>query len=366
VPEAKDEKKAKEARQELLELKKEVLEQAPGVKAVDYNYILEGAYAPNDPYYSYQWGFPKINAPAAWDKTRGSSNIRVAVLDSGIDYNHADLKGKVVGQRNFVTNPDSTVAQDDHGHGTHVAGTVAASTNNGLGVAGTCPNCSLLIGKVLDQNNQGTSSDLIAGINWASSSGAYVINMSLGGYLTTTGQPPVALETAINNAWTNEGSVLVGVAGNGGTNGTKHYPGAYPNVIAVAATDSNDARANFDNPNTTDVIEQSNSGDWVDVAAPGKDVYSTLPSSWAFDPKTGAWKPTPRYGYMSGTSMAAPHVSGLAGLYWSKYAGLYNGEVRTAIERTAVDLGTLRKDPIFGHGRIDANAAVSLEVRDHR
>jgi thermitase len=283
----------------------------------------------------------------------------VAVLDSGIDYNHADLKGKVVAQRNFVTNPDTTVATDDHGHGTHVAGTVAASTNNGTGVAGTCPNCSLLIAKVLDQNNRGWDSDLIAGINWASSNGAKVINMSLGGYPSSS-----ALETAINNAWA-KGAVLAAAAGQSGTEGTKHYPAAYENVIAVAATDSNDARATFDDPNTS-VLEQSNSGDWMDVAAPGKDIYSTFPSSWAFDPATGSWKPTARYAYFDGTSMAAPHVSGLAGLYFSRFPGASNQDVVHVIGRTAVDLGTPRRDPIFGQGRINAHAAVSLEVRDHR
>jgi thermitase len=358
VPEAKNEK-AKEARQEALKLKKKALEQDPDVKAVDYNYVREGAYVPNDPDYGKQWGYPKINAPAAWDTTRGSSNVKVAVLDSGIDYNHADLKGKVVGQINFVTNPDTTVATDDHGHGTHVAGTVAASTNNGTGVAGTCPNCSLLIAKVLDQNNRGYDSDLIAGINWASSNGAKVINMSLGGYPSSS-----ALETAINNAWA-KGAVLAAAAGQSGTEGTKHYPAAYENVIAVAATDSNDARATFDNPNTP-VLEQSNSGDWVDVAAPGKDIYSTFPSSWAFDPATGSWKPTAQYRYFGGTSMATPHVSGLAGLIFSRFGGASNKDVVYGIVRTAVDLGTPRRDPIFGAGRINAHAAVNLEVRDHR
>ena len=341
-PEVKNER-AQEARQRALQQKKEDLERDPAVEAVDYNYSREGSYVPNDPHYSYQWGYPKIKAPEAWDITQGSSTVKVAILDSGIDNNHTDLKGKVVAQKDLV-NGDAD-ASDDHGHGTHVAGTVAASTNNSTGVAGTCSNCSLQIVKVLDQNNQGWDSTLIAAINWSANSGVQVINMSLGGYPHSSG-----LETATNYAW-NKGAVLVGASGNNGTSSAEFYPAAYDNVIAVAATDKDDTRASF-----------SNAGDWVDVAAPGVDIYSTLPSEWVevqdfFGVKH--WKLRPRYGYFSGTSMATPHVAGLAALIRSNNEGLYNEGVRDRIEATTSDLGTSGKDSVFGHGRIDAYAALN-------
>lgn len=363
-PEVKNER-AQEARQQALEQKKADLERDPAVKAVDYNYVLEGSWVPNDTHYGKQWGYPKIKAPEAWDITQGSSTVQVAVIDSGIDNYHTDLMGKVMGQHDFVN--DDTDASDDHGHGTHVAGTVAALTNNGRGVAGTCPTCTLLIAKVLDQNNRGYTSDLISGIGWAANNGARVINMSLGGYPES-----IALGTAIDSAWS-KGAVLVASAGNEGTDGPKYYPAAFDNVIAVAATDSNDARAvypwwsgSYYDPPTGTYVGASNAGDWVDIAAPGKDIYSTLPSEWVevLDPSgVKDWKLRPRYEYFHGTSMAAPHVSGLAGLIFSKNGGLSNKEVYYRIEVTAVDLGTSGKDPIFGRGRINAQAALNDYVK---
>jgi thermitase len=346
LPEVKNEK-AQEARQKALERKKQDLEQHPDVEDVDYNHVLEGDWVPNDPSYGKQWGYPKINAPGAWDTTQGSISVKVAVLDTGIDPNHPELRGKVVSQKDFVNDDENASA--DHPHGTHVAGTVAATTNNNAGVAGTCPNCSLLIAKVLDRNNMGYTSDLIEGINWASSKGANVINMSLGGFPSST-----ALQQAIDSAW-NRGAVLVASAGNDGTNGTQRFPAAYNNVIAVGATDTNDARATWDDPNTTDRVEGSNAGNWVDVAAPGKGIYSTTGSFyWHW---TQAYVGT--YASWDGTSMAAPHVSGLAGLIFSKGGFMVdNAHVRNRIESTAKDLGTTGRDDVFGHGRINAQAAL--------
>jgi thermitase len=346
VPEVKDEQD-QGAREQALKEKKVALEQAPDVKAVDFNYVREGGWVPNDPGYGQQWGYPKINAPGAWDTTRGSTSIKVAVIDSGIDRNHPDLQGKVVGQKDFVNNDDDALA--DHPHGTHVAGTIAATTNNNAGVAGTCPNCSLLIAKVLDQNNAGSDDDLIDGINWASSNGAKVINMSLGNYSAST-----SLQQAIDDAW-NRGAVLVASAMNDGTSGPEVYPAAYANVIAVGATDSSDARATWDDPDTT-AFEQSNAGNWVDVAAPGKGIYSTTGSRYHWWNRTYVGT----YGSWNGTSMAAPHVSGLAGLIFSKGGFMVdNAQVRSRIESTAKDLGTTGRDDVFGHGRINAQAALA-------
>ncbi len=151
VPEVKNEK-AREARQKALELKK-VLEQTPGVKAVDYNDVRRGDWVANDTHYGKQWAYPKISAPLAWEATRGHAGIKVAILDSGIDMNHKDLTGKVVHQYDYVKQDND--ANDERGHGTHVAGIVAANTDNSLGVAGPCPKCTLINVKVLDSNNQG-------------------------------------------------------------------------------------------------------------------------------------------------------------------------------------------------------------------
>lgn len=181
-----------------------------------------------------------------------------------------------MGQYDFGDGDTDATNRYRDGHGTHVAGTVAASTNNGTGVAGTCPNCSLLNAKVFDSNGIVYDSSVMPALNWATNNGARVINMSFGGpaYSST-------LETVINRASSN-GAVLVAAAMNNGTSGTKYYPAAYDNVIAVAATDSNDQKYFW-----------SNSGDWVDVAAPGVDVYSTLPSEWtsrrAYAPASHSW-----------------------------------------------------------------------------
>ncbi len=362
LPEVKNER-SREARQKALERKKKDLEQHPDVKAVDYNYVREGTMVPNDPLYNSQWlgpqwGFPKISAPQAWDYTQGSSNVRVAILDSGIDMNHPELKGKVVAQYDYVNNDYD--ATDDRGHGTHVAGTVAARTNNKdasgqyVGVAGTCPNCSLINAKVLDANN-GYANDvgIIYAIHFAVYHKAKVINMSFGG----TGYSG-ALMSAVDYAW-NNGIVLVGSAGNDGNDGLGFYPAAYENVIAVAATDKDDARATWDDPKTTDVVEKSNAGNWVDVAAPGKDILSTTPTY------ASTCMPNPCYqknydGTFSGTSMAAPHVSGLAALLLSKDGLISNAQVRNEIESRAWDLGATGKDPVFGHGRINAHGSVYL------
>jgi thermitase len=348
LPEVKNERDP-QVRQKALEQKKRDLERDPAVEAVDYNYRREAGWVPNDPHYGLQWGYPKIRAPQAWDITQGSSTVKVAVLDGGIDNNHADLQGKVVRQYDFGNgDTDASPNANDNGHGTHVAGTVAASTNNGKGVAGSCPNCSLLFAKVFDSNGQVYDSYVVPALNWSANNGARVINMSFGGPGYSS-----ALETAINNAW-NKQAVLVASAMNNGTSGTKYYPAAYDNVMAVAATDKNDQKYYW-----------SNSGDWVDVAAPGVDIYSTTLSEWVVVQDFSgvkSWKLVPRYAYSTGTSMAAPHVSGLAGLILSKNAGLTNKEVRYRIERTAVDLvsaGWSGKDPIIGSGRIDAYAALN-------
>jgi thermitase len=316
-----------EVRQQALGQKKEDLERNPNVEAVEYNQVIDPSWIPSDPFFIDQWAYKKIRAPEAWDLTQGSSTVKVAIIDTGIDSTHPDLSKKLVGQYDFAYG--DSVAQDTsgqfNGHGTHVSGIVAAQTDNGGGVAGTCPNCQILMAKYWDAANRGTISKVVQSINWAVMRRANVINMSFG-----NGTYSNSLERSVNLAW-DRGIVLVAAAGNAGTDGPELYPAAYAKVIAVAATNKDDSRRST-----------SNAGDWVDVAAPGTEIYSTVP--------TGS------YGYKSGTSVATPYVSGLAGLLFSQ--GYSNSEVRFRIQSTAVDLGKKGKDPVFGSGRIDARAAV--------
>ncbi len=281
-----------------------------------------------------------VDAVEAWKFTT-ESGIKVAILDTGVANVHDDIASQVVGYANFVsadTKEDPKAnPEDKYGHGTHVAGIVAAKADNTIGVAGVCPDCSILDVKVLNDAGAGSSSVIANGISWAASNGAKVINMSLGQRVSSR-----TLEAAVNDAW-NKGVVIVAAAGNAGTQ-AKIYPGAYPNVIAVAATDNNDAKASF-----------STYGKWVDVAAPGVNVYSTFPNHpFVLGTQNGR---SMGYDVASGTSMASPVVAGVAALVWSSSpADTENKTVRTKIESTA--------DPIFGtdtywaNGRVNACRAV--------
>jgi thermitase len=301
-------------------------------KAIEFaepDFIAEAIEAPNDRYFTNQWGMTKIQAPQAWDITAGDPSIKIAILDTGVDQDHEDLASKIVDNKNFTT---SSTVDDRYGHGTHVAGIAAAATNNGVGVAGVGYNCTIMNGKVLGDTGSGYYSWIASGIIWAADSGAKVISMSLGG---TSGSS--TLESAVNYAWS-KGVVVVAAAGNNG-NTTPVYPAYYANCIAVAATDSSDTKADF-----------STYGSWVDVAAPGVEIFSTLPNHTN---RIGILN----YGSLSGTSMATPHVAGLAGLVWATSYGTTNTNVRSRIESTA--------DPITGtgtywqYGRINAYKAVA-------
>jgi thermitase len=297
------------------------LQREPGVLYAEPNYI---AFAfdtiPNDPLYGNQWGLPKINGPAAWDITAGSSDVIIAVVDTGIDLDHPDLScpGKLMTGKNFVS-PGSP-PDDDHGHGTHVAGIASACTNNAIGVAGVAWGARLLPVKVLKSDGFGTYDALASGITYAVDNGADIINLSVGGAGNSS-----TLSDAVQYA-NNRGRLVVAATGN--SNGPVYYPAAYPEAMAVAATDSFDQRLGF-----------SNYGPETDIAAPGGGIYSTLIGG---------------YGSLSGTSMATPHVAGLAALIWSLKPDLPHDQVRNIIQATAVDLGTPGKDDFFGYGRINA------------
>ena len=275
-----------------------------------------------------------IDAFEAWDVRLGSTSVPIAILDTGIDQNHEDLGSKLAKNKNFTT---SGTVDDLYGHGTHVAGSAAALTNNTTGVAGTtgiCQYCVLWNYKVLDDNGSGTWDGIASGIIAAANDGAKVINMSLGGYFSSD-----TVQKAVNTAW-GKNVVLAAAAGNDG-NQRKNYPAYYPNVIAVAATDHADAKASF-----------SNHGSWVDVAAPGKSILSTQPNH-----KDKIWgDTTASYGTISGTSMATPHVAGLAGLVWSTPYGTSNTNVRSRIETKADKINGTGN--YWYWGRINANTSI--------
>jgi thermitase len=296
----------------------------PHVQYAEPDFIATALAAPNDPYFGYQWSLAKVQASSAWDITTGSPGVTVAVLDTGVDFSHPDLQGKIVASVNFS---DSTTASDVNGHGTHVAGIVGAATNNGQGIAGLGYNTTVVNVKVMGDNGTGGYSRIAQGIVWAADHGAKVINMSLGGPFYSS-----ALEDAVDYAW-GKGVVVVAAAGNDASN-TPFYPAAFANVIAVASTDRSDMLA-----------PSSDFGDWVDVAAPGGNIYSTLPNS--------------DYASLSGTSVASPHVAGLAGLVFTRVTdsngdGLLNDEVRSCIEQYADDIGIAG----IGSGRINAYRSV--------
>ncbi|WP_457966131.1 S8 family serine peptidase [Arthrobacter sp. D1-29] len=273
-----------------------------------------------------------VDAVEAWTVTTGLS-IKVAVLDSGVANDNPDIHPKVVALANFT---NGETGDDNYGHGTHVAGIVAATADNTQGVAGTCRGCSILDGKVLNDSGVGSSSGLANGINWGVSNGAKVINMSLGVRSSRT------LESAVNNAW-NKGVVLVGAAGNGG-NQTKIYPGAYPNVIAVGATDNTDTKASF----------STYGASWVDVAAPGANVYSTFPNhTFVLGTQN---KRSFGYDVGNGTSMSSAIVAGVAAMVWSSHPGDTQAWIREYVESTAEMKSG--QETFWAHGRVNADRAV--------
>jgi subtilisin len=279
------------------------------------------------------WGINAIKAPDAWEtSTVRGTGVTVAVVDTGIDYTHPDLVGKVVGGYSFVRYTKNYM--DDNGHGTHVAGTIAA-VDNDIGVVGVAPGASLLAVKVLDRSGSGYTSNVISGIQWSVANGAQVISMSLG-----SSSDSQALHDAVDAAYA-EGVVVVAAAGND-YGGAVSYPAAYDSVIAVSAVDSSNNIASF-----------SNVGPQVDLAAPGVSVYSTYKGSYA---------------YASGTSMACPHVSGVAALLLATAPGGYDldndgkwdpAEVMNKLMNTAIDLGATGQDDYYGYGQVDASKAVA-------
>ena len=269
------------------------------------------------------WGVDRIDADLAWTTSTGAG-VKVAVVDTGIFKRHKDLKANIKGGYNCIAESDDF--NDDHGHGTHCAGIIAA-VDNTIGVIGVAPEAWLYGVKVLDASGSGYLSDCVQGIEWCVDNGMDIVSMSWGGY----GDWPT-LEDACDAAWA-AGLVLVGAAGNESYLTPDLMPAGYSSVIAVSATDSSDNLAYF-----------SNYGYEIEVAAPGVSIYSTYLRN--------------SYAYMSGTSMACPHVSGVAALILAVYPQYTNDLVRQTLQSTAEDLGAPGWDIYYGYGLVDAEAAV--------
>ena len=354
------------------------LERDPRIEYAELNSVCHAFTTPNDPGYSYQWHFPAVNAPSAWEISAGSG-IVVAILDTGIAFEDRAIPAHEIdtvqqGITTYLRAPDFAgtnfvpgydfVNDDPHpndngAHGTHVAGTVAQTTNNSIGTAGLAFDCSLMPVKVLDYSGSGSASELADGIYWATDNGAQVINMSLGwfpGY-----DPGATVENAVEYAY-NHGVVLVASSGNWGT-GTVAFPAAYPEVIAVGAT-------KFDNQ----ITDYSQYGSEQELMAPGGDVYLDENSDGEVDgvlqqtfvehdfgpPETLADPTSFDYYFYDGTSMAAPHVAALVALMIANgQTGVEN--IRTILHETATDLGDPGWDEHYGYGLIDAYGALTYD-----
>lgn len=326
----------------------EELRSDSSVAYAEPDYLARIIATPNDPEFANQWGLSKIDAPSAWNTTTGSSDVVIAVVDSGIDSSHPDLAGQlwtnpgeitgngidddnngyvddVSGWNIFGNNADLS---DTTGHGTQVAGVIAAATNNNTGVAGVCWNCRLMIVKVMQIGGIANYSDIAAGVLYAAQKGAKIINLSLGG-----NSDSATLKAAIASA--SSTAVIIGGTGNDNSSAA-FYPAAYDDfVLAVAGTTQTDTK-----------VGTSNFGTWVDVSAPGEIITTTFSGGG--------------YGSASGTSMSAPFAAGLAALLRSQFPGWPANEIRGQIIQTTDNIDSINPTYVgkLGSGRINAQKAM--------
>jgi thermitase len=312
------------------------------VKYAEPNFVLRASATPNDPLYVDEYGLNNvgqtggapdadIDAPEGWDLAGlagfpSSGGVKVGIVDTGIDKTHPDLAGKAVGcatSYNAGLLIHNGVCADDNGHGSHVSGTISANTNNATGVSGVAFNSPIVMCKALaTAAGTGLTSDIANCINWVSGQGVKVLSMSLGGGDNAT------LKAAVQKAYNNgNGVLIVAAAGNDG-DATLNYPAAYSEVVSVAATDNRDHRASFSNAN----------GD-VEIAGPGVDVESTYAGGL--------------YMSLSGTSMATPHVAGVAAVIADLNPTANAATLRSKLDAAVDDIGPAGRDTSFGFGRVN-------------
>ncbi len=290
----------------------------------------------NDPLTAGQYSLDRMRVRDAWVLSKGGSGI-VAVLDTGVQPDHPDLAGRVLPGRDFVN--DDANAADDNGHGTWVAGIIAATPDDGYGIAGISWSDKVLPVKIMDASGTGSTADLVSGIVWAADNGATVINMSVGGFPYSQ-----AVQDAVTYAW-NKGAVLVGAAGNNNRD-EKFYPASMTHVISVSATQREDEFSHW-----------SSYGSAVDVSAPGSSVQTTNCTSTACPNRSwGA------HTYISGTSFATPNVAGVVALIRAKYPTWAPQQVVDRLLSTVDDLGSAGWDSRYGRGRVNAYRALGASV----
>ncbi|WP_233714655.1 S8 family serine peptidase [Kribbella jiaozuonensis] len=306
----------------------------PSVEVASLNYIRQKSAIPNDWLYTnYQKYLSTVRVDKAWDLSKSAGTQTIGVLDTGVDAGHPDLVGHLLpGYNTFNT---ALPPNDGDGHGTATTGIIAAGTSNSTGIAGVAWNAKVRPVKVLDDTGSGDDTNLINGINWAVKNGVRVINMSLGG----EGDDPV-LHTAIQNAVA-KGVVLVAAAGNTGGDSSNHFPGAYPEVLSVGATNQAGVLTSF-----------SSYGDSVDLAAPGYDITSTSPRAGT----PAGYEPY--FLGLAGTSFSSPIVAGVAALVRNKWPSFTPAQVMARLKATARDAGPRGTDPYYGAGILDAYAAL--------
>jgi subtilisin len=304
----------------------ELLEQNPAVKYVEEDAVayIVGHAAPPTLEYANSWGVDHIEADVVHSAGNRGGGINVALIDTGINYNHPDLAANYKGGYDFVN--DDSDPMDDNNHGSHVAGTLAA-VSDGSGVVGVAPSANIYALKVAGSDGRGSYSDIVAALNWAASNDMHIASLSIGGT-----SPSTTLANAVKNAY-DSGVLVVAAAGNAGSSSIL-YPAAYEQAIAVGATDSLDRKASW-----------SNYGAKIELVAPGSSIKSTVGSSG--------------YDIYSGTSMATPHVSGVAALVWASGVATTNTGVRTVLQSAVIDLGTSGRDSNYGYGLIRADKAVA-------
>lgn len=291
---------------------------------VEPDYYAHTASDPNDPSYISQWHLRQIGSSLAWTVTTGSAAVVVAVIDSGVYGQHPDLASKIVPGWNFVKGNADT--SDVLGHGTAVAGTVAAATNNGIGVAGVNWASRVMPLVAVDPDDFAAYSDIAAAIQYAVDRGVRVINVSIGGTNSSS-----TLQKAVDYAW-NKGALVFASAMNSSVS-DPYYPAACVHAVAVSATDSNDHLASF-----------SNFGSWITLSAPGTNILTTMNGGG--------------YGYWSGTSFASPIAAGVAALILAANPALTNDAVLALMKNTADRVGAQEFNTYFGWGRVNAYRAV--------